>query len=72
MQKLNNGCMNLCVWACGILKSKGHGAIGYRERVKYHRLRGALRCKQYHRKKSLSVLGKTLHAVWSRKVGASG
>ena len=46
MQKLSNGCMNLCVWACDTLKSKGQGAIGYRERVKCHRLRGAL---LYHR-----------------------
>ena len=55
--------MNLCVWACDILKSKGQGAIGYRERVKCHRLRGALLCKQDHQIKSLSVLGKTLHVV---------
>ena len=63
MQKLSSGCMNLCVWACDILKSKGQGAIGYRERVKCHRLRGALRYKEDCRTKSLSMLRKTVHAV---------
>ena len=58
MQKLSNGCMNLCVWACGIPKSKGQGAIGYRERVKCHRLRGALLCKQDHLTKSLKCARK--------------
>ena len=63
MKRLSSECMCLCVWAFGIQKWKGQGAIGCQEMVECHLMQGAQWCKRDCQIRSSSVLRRTLHAI---------